>query len=357
MIPKTMKAVAKTRRARGAELVEVPVPAITPNEVLVKVKATAICGSDTRVYEWDGFAREVFRDIPNIMGHEMAGEVVAVGSQVDWVAVGDQVSAESHVACGHCTPCRNRQANLCDNTRILGFQRAGCFAEYIALPQGVVWKNSAELPLQLAAIQEPLGNAVYCTLAEPVSGQSVVIFGDGPIGLFAAAVAKGAGAAPVVLVGMDDLCLDIARRIGPDRVLDARRDSVVAEILRLTRGAGADVVLEMSGSQQAVDQAIQAVRKGGRYSAFGMFNERVSTDFNAIIHKGVRMLGIHGRLMFDTWIQIRSLLDGGKINVAPVITHQLALEEFERGFEMMLSRPRQAAKVLLYPDAALLPRR
>ena len=350
-----MKAVAKTRRAVGAELIEADLPPIGPNEVLVKVRATAICGSDAHVYAWNAFAQEVYKKIPNIMGHELSGEVVEVGSAVDWLAPGDHVSAETHINCGHCATCRQGQIHLCANMKILGFQTSGCFADYVALPQSVVWKNDPALPPALAAVQEPMGNAVYCTLVEPVTARSVAVIGDGPIGLMAAAVAKGAGASRVILVGLDPYRMEIARQIGPDFLIDASKEDVVGRVMELTDGVGADVVLEMAGAQAAVDNGIAVVRKGGRYSAFGLHNGPVTIDYNEIIHKGIVIQAIHGRLMFDTWVKVKNLLDSGLVDIRPVITHHLPLTEFEQAFDLVLSRPTRAAKVILYPDPALIP--
>jgi threonine 3-dehydrogenase len=355
MSTKKMKAVAKTKRGPGAELIETEVPAIGPNEILVKVNATAICGSDAHVFAWDAFAQEVYKKIPNIMGHELSGDVVEVGQAVDWLEKGDHISAETHINCGHCPTCRQGQIHLCANMKILGFQTSGCFADYVALPQSVVWKNDKDLAHDVAAVQEPMGNAVYCTLVEPVTAKSVVVFGDGPIGLMAASVAKASGASQVILVGLDPYRLNIAREIGPDSVIDASKEDVIGRVRALTGGTGADVVLEMAGAQAAVDNGIAVVRKGGRYSAFGLHNKPVVIDYNEIIHKGIVIHAIHGRLMFDTWVKVRNLLDAGLVNIKPVITHHMPLTDFEKAFDLVLSRPTAAAKVILYPDPGLIP--
>lgn len=357
MSAKKMKAIVKTKKAPGAELREVEIPKVKPNEVLVKVFATAICGSDAKVYEWSPFFAAVYENIPNIMGHELGGEVVEVGSAVNSVAVGDHVSAESHVTCGHCIQCLTGQQHICANMRILGFSTPGCFAEYASLPESVVWRNDPALPMDIAALQEPLGNAIYCTLVEPVTAKSVVIFGDGPIGLFAVGVAKASGAALVVLVGLDPFRMELGPKMGADVVIDAANEDVITRISELTDGVGADVVLEMAGAAEAVSQGLEVIRKGGRFSAFGLHNDKVTVDYNEILHKGIVIYGIHGRLMFDTWVKAKNLLSAGLLDLRPVITHHLPLEDFEEGFSMLCSKPTRAAKVLLYPDSAKLPKK
>lgn len=355
MAENKMNAVVKTKKAPGAEILHVDIPRIKQDEVLVKVHAAAICGTDVSVYKWNTFAQAFYKKVPNIMGHEMAGEVVEVGGAVRSIKIGDLVSAETHITCGCCFQCRIGQQHLCANTKILGFDISGCFADYVAIPESVAWKNDPSLPMDIASVQEPLGNAVYCTLVEPVAGKSVVILGDGPIGLFAVEVAKASGASLTVLVGLDPFRLNIGKKLRADVVLDAVENDVKETVLQLTDGVGADVVMEMAGAQEAVTQGLDIVRKGGRYCAFGVHQDKVVVDYNSLLLKGITIYGIHGRLMFDTWIKVKNMLDSGLLNLRPVITHNLPLTDFEDGFSLILARPMKAAKVVLYPNPKNIP--
>jgi threonine 3-dehydrogenase len=242
------------------------------------------------------------------------------------------------------------QMHICSNLKILGVDRDGCFAEYIAVPAIVVWKNDPAIPHELAAAQEPLGNAVYATLVEPVTARTVLIFGDGPTGLFAAGVARASGASRVFLVGINEGRLAIARRMGADVVLNGRTDDVRKTVMEQTNGVGADVVLDMVGLQSVLDLGLELVRKGGRFSAFGLPDGRLSIDLNnGVIFKGLRLYGINGRLMYETWLQVSQLLASGRLDIRPVVTHTLPLEEFRRGFELLAEVPIMAGKVVLLP--------
>jgi len=357
MVPKQMTAVAKTKSAPGGELITVDVPHIKPHEVLVKVHATAICGTDAHIYKWNPWAQKRIRTIPQIMGHELAGEVVEIGRAVATVNIGDYVSAETHIPCGKCKQCLTDQQHICANLEILGVDRDGCFAEYIAVPEKVIWKNNPSLPLDVAAAQEPLGNSIYCTLVEPVTGKSVVIFGDGPTGLLSVGVAKTSGAAQVILVGLDNFLMNIGKKMGADHVLHGHNDNIQQKVLDFTGGYGADVVLEMAGTKETITLGLQVVRKGGRFCAFGLPPSSVSVDFsNDIIFKGLTLYGINGRLMFDTWFKAKDLLQSGRLNIKPVITHHFPLTDFEKAFSLMLAQPRASGKIVLYPDPSKMPK-
>jgi threonine 3-dehydrogenase len=356
-MPEKMKAVVKTKRAEGAELIEKSIPKIAPDQVLVKVKATSICGTDVHIFQWDEWSQGRIKQIPQILGHELAGEIVEVGSAVTKARVGDYVSAETHIPCDHCIQCLTGQRHICGNLKILGVDCDGAFAEYIAVPETVIWKNDRSIPPQFASVQEPLGNAVYCTLVEPVVGKSVLIFGDGPTGLFAAGVAHVAGAAQIMLVGRHPFRLDIAKKMGADVLIHGHEDNVEEKVMDLTHGVGVDVVLDMAGTQVAIDQGFRLVRKGGRYSAFGIASGKVNWDINnGVVFKGVTIYGINGRLMYDTWYQVAGLLRSGKLDISPVVTHMLPLEEYEKGFSLMMTRPKVSGKVVLFPDKADLPK-
>jgi threonine 3-dehydrogenase len=345
-----MKAVVKTRGAAGAELTRVPVPQIQPDEVLIRVKATSICGTDVHIYQWNEWSRSRIKSLPQVLGHELSGEIVEVGSTVRNLKPGDFVSSETHIPCQRCVQCMMGQMHICSNLKILGVDRDGCFAEFIAVPALVVWKNDPAIPPEVAAAQEPLGNAVYATLVEPVTARTVLIYGDGPTGLFAAGVAKASGAARVFLVGINEARMEIARQMGADVVLDARRDDVSEVVLEETGGIGTDIVLDMVGLQSILDEGLKLVRKGGRYSAFGLPDGRLSIDLNnGVIFKGLRLYGINGRLMYETWLQVSQLLSSGRLDIRPVITHKLPLEDFEQGFALLTEMPIRAGKVVLLP--------
>ena len=352
----TMQAIIKEKPTRGLKLVQEDIPEPGPGEILVEVLATSICGTDVHIYQWDEWSSSRIKP-PQIAGHEFAGIVKKVGKYVKNIKVGDYISAETHIPCCKCIQCLSGQMHICSNLEILGVDRNGSFAEYIVIPEIVAWKNDKSIPPFVASVQEPLGNAVYCTLVEPVNGKSIVIFGDGPTALFATAIAKASGASKIIVVGLDDFRLNIAKKVGADFIFknvppDSERDSIIENILNLTNGYGPDVVLEMAGAVQTVQQGLKVVRKGGRFSSFGItkVNEIPINYNNNIIFKGITLYGINGRLMFDTWIKIKNFLSNDKINIEPIITHLLPFSEFEKGFEMMMEFPKKCGKVVLVPD-------
>ncbi|MEE3676761.1 L-threonine 3-dehydrogenase [Bacillus safensis] len=331
----TMKAIVKKESAYGAVLMEMPIPEIKDHEVLIKVKATSICGTDVHIYNWDDWAKGRVK-APYIFGHEFTGEVVKVGKQVSRVKVGDFVSAETHVVCNQCYMCLTGQQHLCSETKILGVDIDGCFAEYVKIPEQNVWHNPAQMPVELASIQEPLGNAVHTVLHTPVSGKSVAIFGCGPIGLMAIAVAKASGAVQVFAVDKNEYRLDLARKMGADHIVDIGKDDPVAMIKQLTRMEGADVMCEMSGHPAAINQALEACANGGKVNILSLPERPVTIDItNQIVFRGLTVQGITGRKMFETWRQVSELLRTNTIDVKPVVTHTLPFEEFEKGFELM----------------------
>ncbi len=353
----TMKAVLKVKDGKGAELRTVPIPHIKDNEVLVKVKATSICGTDVHIYTWDKWSstRIGKKNLPQILGHEVAGEVVEIGRSVKRIKVGDYISAETHIFTFEDLTAQVGQLNLGDHMEILGVDRDGSFAEYIAIPENVCWKNEKNIPPEIASIQEPLGNAVYAVLGEDhdVAGKTIVLLGDGPIGLFATAFCKTVGLAKIFLIGLNDFALNLGKKLGADYVLKADENiDRVSFIKEHTFGAGADIVVEMAGASQAIKEGLQMVRKGGRFSAFGILKEgKIELDYNDdFVFKGIQLHSISGRKIFDTWYRVRNLLSTGKLNVTPIITHLYKLEDFEKGFEKMLSFPRKCGKVVLFPD-------
>ncbi len=350
-MPELMKAIMKKEPAPGATLVEVPIPKPGPQDLLVKVKATSICGTDVHIYKWDAWAASRIKT-PMIFGHELCGHVVEIGSGVTGFKLGDFISAESHIPCGTCRVCRNNQLHICHNLSILGVDTPGCFADYAVIPAVCAWKNDPNLDPVMASILEPLGNAVYTALAEPISGLDVMVVGDGPAGCNVVGVARAAGAGKIYHVGKYPFRLELARKMGADVSINITEPGVdpVAIVREATGGVGVDVVLDMVGNQQAVNWALAAVRKGGRVSAFGIPSGPIEINYaNGIVFKGVRLLGINGRIMYDTWIQMAGLLASGKLDPRPVVTHQIKLVDFEQGFAAMTGADRQAGKVVMYP--------
>ena len=347
-----MKAVVKTREAPGAELVELDIPQPAADEVLVKLMAGSICGTDVHIYAWDPGARVYVKNLPQILGHEFAGTIVEVGNEVKDFKAGDYVSAETHIYCGTCIQCRNDQRHICETGRVFGLTCNGCFAEYFTIPARVLWKSNPQLPPEVASVQEPLGNAVYCALADydkDLQGRSVLIVGDGPIALMATGVARAEGARLVVILCRHDRRMDIAATMGADRVL--KDGSGTEEALsQITDGRGFDVVLEMAGSPEAVDLALKWVRIGGRMSAFGIHGGPLTIEnYGQYVRSGKKIIPISGRLIWQTWHEVTRLLQSGKLDVSPVITHRLPLEEFEKGFSLMMQRPKVSGKVILLP--------
>ena len=347
-----MKAVVKTRKAPGAELVDVSVPKPGADEVLVKLMTGSICGTDVHIYAWDSGAQVYIKNVPQVLGHEFAGTIVEVGKEVRKFKVGDYVSAETHIYCGKCVQCRNDQRHICEAGRIFGLTCNGCFAEYFTVPERVLWKNNSQLPPEIAAIQEPLGNAVYCALGDydkNLEEKSVFIIGDGPTAIMAAGVAKAEGARLVIILGRHDRRMEIARKMGADRAL---KDGQGAEeiVSDITAGKGFDVVLEMAGSPEAVKLALRWTRIGGRMSAFGIHGEPLVIDnYGQYVRSGKKILPISGRLIWQTWEEVQRLLESGSLDVSPVITHKVRLEEFEKGFGFMTQRPKASGKVILIP--------
>jgi threonine 3-dehydrogenase len=328
---------------------DVPEPKPASCEAVVRVMATSLCGTDAHIYNWDEWAHSRIQP-PRVIGHEMCGEVVDVGGDVTLVKKGDYVAAESHLTCGICFQCRTGQAHVCKSYRILGVDRDGSFAEYVALPENVLWKTDRAISPELASVQEPLGNAVDAALVEDLTGHTVLITGCGPTGLFAAAVARIAGAARIIATDTSSYRLDLARRVGVDHALQinaGNRDEVTAAIADLTEGEGVDASLEMSGHPVALHHAFRAVKNGGRVTLFGIPPEPVQWDLaNDIIFKGIRVYGITGRRLFSTWYRLAGLFKAG-LDISPIITHTLPLQDFVQGFELI--RSGHCGKVVLFP--------
>lgn len=344
-----MRAVTKVQGRPGAELVDREMPKLEDDEVLLRVRAAAICGTDKHIFNWDRWAQSRIQ-VPRVFGHECCGDVVEVGRAVRGVAVGDFVSCETHIPCGHCRLCRTGRQHVCLNLRILGVDVDGCFAEYVKVPARCAWKNPADMAPEIAAIQEPFGNAVYCVSRAQVSARSVAILGDGPIACFATGIARAMGALEIVVTGINPARLEIAANMGADRVIDAGQTDVNEALRNASSGEGFDVVLEMAGVEETVRQGFDALRKGGTFVAFGIPPGDVTFDYtNAIVFKEANVLGVNGRLMFETWYQTRALLTSGKVDPRPVLTGTLPLEDFESAFESLNQPETGAGKIVLTP--------
>lgn len=343
-----MKAIIKNSASAGAELIDVSIPKINDDEVLIKIKVTSICGTDLHIYDWNEWAQKRIRP-PLILGHEFCGEVVDVGKNVSNFKKKDYVSAETHIVCGKCYQCKNNQAEICDNVKIIGVDIPGCFAEYISLPAATLWKNDKKLNPEHASIQEPFGNSVHALFADDktVEGKTIAIFGCGPTGLLAAAIAKASDAKEVIVSDVNPYRLGIAQKLGADYILNPKDVDVVSKVKDLTKGVGADIVLEMSGNAQAFQSAIKSTRRGGRLTMFGLFNKKVDVDFNDdVIFSGRRIVGITGRKIWQTWEKTAELLKSKKLNLEPIITHKFKLEDYEKGMELMKNG--NCGKVILY---------
>jgi threonine 3-dehydrogenase len=344
-----MLAVMKKTKAPGAKIDYVEIPKISPDMVLVKIKACSICGSDLHIYSWDNWAQGRINP-PMVFGHECAGEVVEIGSEVKRAKIGDFVSAETHIPDQTCYQCRTGKMHICKNLKILGVDTNGAFAEYIAIPDICVWKNDRSLPLEIATIQEPFGNATYTVMESDVSGKVIAILGDGPIGCFATGIAKAVGAAKIFAVGEFPFRVELLKKMGADVALSIQKENPVEVIMDQTSGEGVDVVLEITGVQKAIEDGFKILKKGGTFTAFGIPSDKILFDLNYnVIFKGAKIIGINGRLMFDTWYQLSNLLNNKLVDPTPVITHKFPLKDFQKGIDALLSPNKECGKVILFP--------
>lgn len=345
----TMKAIQKTQPGPGVKLIDAPIPTPTSHQVLVKVKITSICGTDVHIYNWDKWAANRIRP-PMIFGHEFSGEVVEIGSQVEHIAVGDHVSAETHIPCGGCFQCRTGQMHICKDVEILGVDRDGCFAEYVAIPEICCIKNDKSLPWDVASVQEPFGNAVFTVSESAVAGKSVAVFGDGPIGIFAVAIARAYGATKLIACGMQPFRLELIKKYQPDHVIDVTKADPREAIKEITKGEGVDVVLEMSGAERAMHDGFAALKRGGTFTAFGIPSGPVQIEIaEEMIFKGLKLLAINGRRMFETWYEVANLLGSGLVDVRPVITHEFPLAKIDDAMAMLNAKEIKAGKIVLKP--------
>jgi threonine 3-dehydrogenase len=343
-----MKALRKTKAAKGLEIQKVPVPPIGALDVLVRVTATSICGTDLHIDGWDRWSQGRIKP-PVTLGHEFCGIVERVGEDVSAVRSGDFVSAEMHLNCGHCHQCRLGEAHICQNLKIIGIDMDGAFAEFVKIPAMNIWKLDAAIPEHYAAILDPLGNAVHAVLAGAIAGQTVLVTGCGPIGLMSIAVAKACGSSTVFATETNEHRRAMAEEMGADHVLNPACEDPVKKILDATGGTGVDVLLEMSGQPAAIQQGFKALRAGGRASLLGIPTENVPLDLvQDVIFKGATVQGIYGRRMYGTWVQMTALLKAGRVNLEPLFGERMMLDNFEAAFAKLHSG--MAGKILMYPN-------
>jgi len=338
-----MKALVKSRAEPGIWLEEVAEPEVGHNDVLIKIQRTAICGTDMHIFNWDAWARRTI-PVPMAVGHEYSGEIVEIGSEVRGFEPGDRVSGEGHITCGHCRNCRAGRRHLCRNTRGVGVNRAGAFAEYLSIPASNVFKLPPAIDDEVAAILDPFGNATHTALAFNVVGEDVLITGAGPIGIMAVAIARHCGARHVVITDVNDYRLALAERMGATRAVNVAHRSLDEVMKELGMEEGFDVGFEMSGNPAALREMLRTMNHGGNLSLLGIPPEETAIDWNQVIFKGLVIKGIYGREMFETWYKMSSMLQSG-LDVRPIITHRLGIRDFREGFEIMNSG--RSGKVVL----------
>ncbi|MBX8782615.1 L-threonine 3-dehydrogenase [Pseudochrobactrum sp. Wa41.01b-1] len=330
-----MKALVKAKAEPGLWMERVPVPEIGPNDVLIKVKKSAICGTDVHIWNWDQWAQNTV-PVPMVVGHEFMGEIAEIGSAVTKYKVGERVSGEGHIVCGKCRNCRAGRGHLCRNTLGVGVHRAGSFGEFICLPEYNVVAIPDEVPDEIAAIFDPFGNAVHTALSFDLIGEDVLVTGAGPIGIMGAMVAKRAGARKVVITDINPVRLDLAKKVGIDYVVDASRENLDDVMKSIGMTEGFDVGLEMSGAAPAFRDMIDKMNNGGKIAILGIAPAGFEIDWNKVIFKMLNLKGIYGREMFETWYKMIAFVQGG-LDLSPVITHRIRIDEFRDGFEAMRS--------------------
>jgi threonine 3-dehydrogenase len=343
-----MRALVKTSRGPGMELREIEVPACGPNDVLIRVHNAGVCGTDLHIWEWDAWASNRLKP-PVVIGHEFAGRIERLGPEAEaagLLAVGDLVTAEGHIICGHCLQCRTGNGHLCQRTQIIGVDRDGAFADYIAMPASNVMRLDG-IPAEIGAIMDPMGNAFHTVLeGDAVIGSAVLVLGCGPIGCFAVGVARAAGASLVLASDFNDTRLAIAQTMGAQVTLNPRRDDVLARVRELTQGDGVDLVCEMSGHPSGHAQAFAAARLGGRVNLLGTPSRTTEVDFaRDVIFKGLTLYGVTGRKMYDTWHVMQRFLRAGQLDPRPVVTHRFPLDRIAGAIKVI--KDGQAGKVIL----------
>ena len=338
-----MKTLAKLKAEPGIWMHETDIPVCGHNDVLIKIKKTAICGTDMHIYNWDKWSQETI-PVPMVVGHEFVGVIEAIGQEVKGYEVGDRVSGEGHITCGHCRNCRAGKRHLCRNTYGVGVNRQGAFAEYLVIPADNAFKIPDDIPDDMAAIFDPFGNATHTALSFDLVGEDVLITGAGPIGVMAAAICRHVGARNVVVTDINDYRLKLAKQMGASRTVNVSSEKLSDVMAELGMVEGFDVGLEMSGVGSAFSNMLESMNHGGHVAILGIPSADTKIDWNQVIFKGLHLKGIYGREMYETWYKMVAMLQSG-LNLDPIITHQFAIDDFQQGFEVMSSG--QSGKVIL----------
>jgi threonine 3-dehydrogenase len=334
----------------GFEMVDLPIPEVGADEVLIQVKATSICGTDLHIYEWNPWARDHVK-LPLTVGHELCGVVADKGAKADGPEIGQLVSVESHVVCNRCSFCRTAKGHLCENTQILGVHRDGAYAEYVSVPAINAWVDPPEMPYSIASLQENFGNAVHTASVPVVAGRKVLVTGCGPVGVMAIAAARALGARSVYATDVSDYRLSMAWTMGADLTINPLKQDVYSTVMDATEGEGVDVLLEMSGAPSAIDEGFRSLKPGGEAALLGLTSSDLSFNLDDhIIFKGSSVHGIVGRRLWDTWYEMRGLLRSGAVDLAPLVTHRFALDNYDKAFELMATG--ECGKVVMFPDPA-----
>lgn len=342
-----MKALVKSKGEKGIWLEDIPAPEIGPNDVLVKVKKSAICGTDIHIYNWDDWARKTIPVTPSnpmAVGHEFSGKIVEMGAEVRGLKLDQRVSAEGHITCGHCRNCRAGKRHLCRNTFGVGVNRSGSFAEYVAIPAVNICPLPDGISDDMGAILDPLGNAAHTVLEFDLVGEDILITGAGPIGIMAVAIARHVGARNIVITDVNDYRLNIAKQMGATRAINVTRESLLDVMNELHMTEGFDVGLEMSGVSSAFSNMLDTINHGGKIALLGILPDGTGIDWTQVIFKGLEIHGIYGRKMFETWYKMIALLEGG-LDISSVLTHSFYIDNFQDGFNIM--RSGQSGKVIL----------
>ena len=341
-----MKALSKLKAEKGIWMVDAPSPKMGHNDLLIKIKKTAICGTDMHIYNWDEWSQRTI-PVPMVVGHEYVGEVVGIGQEVKGFELGDRVSGEGHITCGHCRNCRGGRTHLCRNTTGVGVNREGSFAEYLVIPAFNAFKLPDDISDELAAVFDPFGNAVHTALSFDLVGEDVLITGAGPIGIMAVAICKHVGARNVVITDVNPYRLELAQKMGATRAVNVANEKLEDVMSELGMTEGFDVGMEMSGVPMAFQGMLEAMNHGGRIAMLGIPPSDMSIDWDKVIFKGLVIKGIYGREMFETWYKMASLIQSG-LDISPIITHHFPIDEFQKGFDAMASG--QSGKVILHWD-------
>ena len=344
-----MKSLVKAKNEVGLWLEDSAMPVIGHNDVLIRVRKTAICGTDMHIYNWDEWAQRTI-PVPMVVGHEFMGEIVDIGSEVRGFSAGDRVSAEGHITCGVCRNCRAGNRHLCRQTEGIGVNRAGAFAEYISVPAFNVYKLPDEISDEIASLYDPFGNAVHTALAQDMVGEDILITGAGPIGAMAAAISKHVGAQNIVVTDINDFRLDLAKKLGATRTVNIQKEKLEDVMSALNMTEGFDVGLEMSGAPAGFNQMLDVINHGGRIALLGLLPNGAGINWDNVIFKGLEIRGIYGRRMFETWYKMSAMIKSG-LNIEPIITHRMKADDFASGFELINSG--HTGKVILdWSDAA-----